>query len=458
MLTSEQLTTWQGRTLVGPGGQAIGTIVNTYEDRRTHEPAWMTVEIPGRGRSELRFVPVEGARATGDDIHGPLDRATVLAAPRAADDGTLTDADQDRLKAHYANPPADPPERSAPAAAGPVVPADADEPEGPTDLRPQTKKETVKRAAKGFKQDNLSDWAAALTYYAVLSIFPGLLALVSLLGVIGSGATDPLLENLQTASPGPAKDIFTDAIQNLQGNSGGAGVLFVFALLGALWSASGYVAAFMRASNAIYEVPEGRPIWKTAPTRLGITVAMLLLLILGAGMVIFTGGLGREAADVVGLSSGFVDVFDIVKWPLLLGVVSMMLAILYYGAPNVRQPGFRWITLGSTVAVVLWIVASALFAVYVANFSSYNETYGTLGGVVAFLTWLWITNLAVLFGAEINAELERSRQIDQGLHPDAEPFVEPRDTQKMDDEEKALFEEPAPEPTGRFARRDQSTT
>jgi membrane protein len=323
-------------------------------------------------------------------------------------------------------------------------------PHSPTDLKGSSWWATLKRALKGFQRDNLTDWAAALTYYGILAVFPALLALVSILGLIGPSATQPLLDNIKTAAPGPAKEIFTGAIESLQRDKGGAGVLFAVGLLGALWSASGYVAAFMRASNSIYEVPEGRPIYKTVPTRLAITLILVLLLAVSALMVVFTGGLAEQAGSVIGVSTSFLDVWDIAKWPVLLLLVSLMLSILYYGAPNVRQPGFRWVTPGGVVAVVLWLIASAAFAFYVANFSSYNKTYGTLGGVIVFLTWLWITNLAVLFGAELNAELERSRQIAKGLHPDREPFVEPRDVQKMDDAQAAQFKD---DPRGKPAPR-----
>ena len=316
-------------------------------------------------------------------------------------------------------------------------------PEGPSDLAGGSWRDTLVRSVKGFQRDDLTDWAAALTYYGILALFPALLVLVSILGLVGSSATQQLLENISTVTPGPAKEILTGAIQSLQADRGGAGAVFVVGLLGALWSASGYVAAFMRASNSIYEVPEGRPIWKTVPTRLVITLILVVLLVISAVMVVFTGGLADQAGQLLGVSDSFLTIWDIAKWPVLLLLVSFMLAILYYGAPNVRQPGFRWVTPGGLVAVTAWLIASAAFAFYVANFGSYNKTYGTLGGIIAFLTWLWITNIAVLFGAELNAELERGRQIAQGLHPDREPYVEPRDTRKMDDEEAARFHQDA---------------
>ena len=294
----------------------------------------------------------------------------------------------------------------------------------------------LKRTVKEFQADNLTDWAAALTYYGVLAIFPALIVLVSVLGLVGSSATQPLLDNLSTVAPGPAKQIFTDAIKNLQGSQGAAGVLFVVGLLGALWSASGYVAAFMRASNSIYDMPEGRPIWKTLPVRVGLTLVLLLLLAISTIAVVLTGGLADKVGNLIGLGSTAVTVWNIAKWPVLLLVVSFMFALLYWAAPNVKQPGFRWVSPGGLVAVVGWLIASGAFAFYVASFGSYNKTYGSLGGVVVFLVWLWISNIAVLLGAEFNAELERGRAIEGGMPAEREPFLEPRDTRKMEPDQK----------------------
>jgi membrane protein len=305
-------------------------------------------------------------------------------------------------------------------------------PEGPTDLNAGSWFSVLKRTVREFREDALTDWAAALTYYAVLAIFPALIVLVSTLGLIGDSATDPLIENLNQVAPGPAREIFTDAIRNLQSSQGSAGVLFLVGLGGALWSASGYVAAFMRASNAIYEIEEGRPIWKTLPVRLGLTVALLVLVAVSAIAVVLTGGLAEEVGDLIGLGSTAVTVWDIAKWPVLLVVVSFMFALLYWAAPNVKQPGFRWISPGGLLAVLLWVIASAAFAFYISNFGSYNKTYGALGGVIVFLVWLWISNIAVLLGAEFNAELERGRAIEAGQPAEQEPFMEPRDTRKME--------------------------
>jgi membrane protein len=312
-----------------------------------------------------------------------------------------------------------------------VRPGDGRAPDRPTDRKAGSWFATLKRTVREFNEDNLTDWAAALTYYGILSIFPALLALVSILGLVGDSATQPLIDNVGKLAPGPAKDIATSAIQNLQKGQGAAGILFIVGLGGALWSASGYVAAFMRACNAIYDVEEGRPIWKTVPTRVLTTLVLLIMLAAVAIAVALTGGLAKQLGKVIGVGSTAVEVWDIAKWPVILLAVITMFAFLYWATPNVRHPKFRWISPGGAVGVVVWILASAGFAFYVANFASYNKTYGALGGVIVFLIWLWLSNIAILLGAEFNAEVDRSRQIRAGHPPDQEPFLEPRDTRKM---------------------------
>ncbi|HEY2714895.1 MAG TPA: YihY/virulence factor BrkB family protein [Solirubrobacterales bacterium] len=304
-------------------------------------------------------------------------------------------------------------------------------PDGPTDLRARSWPGVLRRTVREFKQDDLTDWAAALTYYGILSIFPALLALIAVLGLVGQSAIQPLIDNLGALAPGPAKQIVTSALTNLQKSQGAAGLLFIIGLAGALWSASGYVAAFMRAGNAIYDVGEGRPIWKTVPVRVGVTVVTVLLLAISAVAVVVSGPLAQQVGKVIGLGGAAVTAWDIAKWPVLLLIVSFMFALLYWAAPNVKHPKFRWVSPGGVLAVVLWLIASAAFALYVANFGSYNKTYGALGGVIVFLIWLWISNIVVLLGAEFNAELERGRQIEAGHPEDREPFLEPRDTRKL---------------------------
>jgi membrane protein len=301
-----------------------------------------------------------------------------------------------------------------------------------TDLPRQGWWSAIKRAVAEFRTDNLSDWAAALTYYSVLSIFPGLLVLVSIIGLIGPSATDKLIKNVQDIAPGAVQDVLVTAIHNIErGHGSTAGVLAIFGLLAALWSASSYIAAFMRASNAIYDVPEGRPIWKTLPIRIGLTVLLMLLTALTAIAVVMTGGLARRTGELVGVGDTALTVWGIAKWPVLLIIVSLMFALLYWAAPNARQGSFRWITPGGIVAVVLWLIASGGFAVYVGNFGSYNKTYGSLAAIIIFLIWLWITNIAILLGAELNAELERSRAITVGHPKGEEPYVPLRDTRKI---------------------------
>lgn len=305
--------------------------------------------------------------------------------------------------------------------------ATASSPTGPTDVPARQWKAVLKRTAKEFRDDDLTDWAASLTYYAILSLFPALLVLVSLIGLLGHSATDTILANLTALAPGSARDIVRDAIRNLQSSQGAAGVLFVVGLAAALWSASGYIGAFMRASNAIYEVEEGRPFWKLRPLQLLVTLVLVVLLVAIALAVVATGAVADQVGQAIGVGHTALQVWDIAKWPVIVVAVAMMLALLYWVAPNVRQPGPRWITPGSAAALGLWMLASAAFAAYVANFGSYNKTYGSLGAVIVFLIWLWITNLAILFGQELNAELERGREIEAGL-PGAEHTLqlEPR--------------------------------
>jgi membrane protein len=304
---------------------------------------------------------------------------------------------------------------------------------GPTDLRRRSWIGVLKRTVSEFSEDNLTDWAAALTYYAVLAIFPALIVIVSVVGLIGESVTKPLIDNLGTVAPGPAKDIVTSALENIEGNQGAAGVFFVIGLLAAVWSASGYIGAFMRASNAIYDIEEGRPLWKTLPLRVGLTVLLMVLTAVSAIGVTLSGGLAEQAGNLIGVGDTAVEVWNLAKWPVLLLFVSFLFAVLYWAAPNVKQPGFRWITPGGVLAVIGWVIASVAFAFYVGNFGSYNKTYGALAGPIVFLVWLWISNVMILLGAEFNAELERGRAIEGGMRPeDAEPYVEPRDTRKME--------------------------
>jgi membrane protein len=308
-------------------------------------------------------------------------------------------------------------------------------PDDPTDLGGGSWLAAGKRALKEYKADDLQDRAAALTYFGIQSIFPGLLVLVSLLGLLGQSATQPLINNLGKAAPASVSKIITSEVTHLQGAHAASGIIGIIGLVLALWSASNYVAAFMRASNAIYDVPEGRPIWKTAPIRLGVTVVTMILLVAAAVIVIVTGGLAQKVGNLLGLGQTAVTIWNIGKWPVLLIIVGLILAILFWASPNAKH-GFQWVSPGGFIAVVLWLIASALFAVYVANFSHYNKIYGSLAGIIIFLIWMWISNVAILLGAEFNAELERGRAIAGGHPVDEEPFSELRDDRKLRKKEK----------------------
>jgi membrane protein len=300
-------------------------------------------------------------------------------------------------------------------------------PDAPTELSRRSWRDVLKRTWREFREDDLTLLAAALTYYGVLSLFPAMLVLVSILGLLGSSATQSLIDNLASLSPGPARDVVTNAIHNLQSASATAGFAFVLGLLGALWSASGYVGGFMKASNVIYEVEEGRPFWKLRPLQIAVTVLIVLVAAAISLAIVITGPLAHRVGDVIGLGETAVTIWSVAKWPVIAAIVSQIIAFLYWVAPNVRQPGYRWITPGGVLAVVLWALASAAFAFYVANFASYNKTYGSLAAVIILLVWLWITNVAILLGAELNAEIERGRQIEAGHPPEREPFLPLRD-------------------------------
>jgi membrane protein len=292
---------------------------------------------------------------------------------------------------------------------------------------------TLKRTLTEFQEDNLSDWAAALTYYGLLSLFPALIAMVSLIGIFGDpkSTTDTLTEIITELGPETAAETFEGPIDSIVENQGAAGFAFVFGLAVALWSASGYIGAFTRASNIIYETPEGRPFWKLRPLQIAVTLAMIVMMALLAVGLVLTGPVVEAIAGPVGLSSTAVDVWNIAKWPVMVAIFVLMVDLLYYATPNVKLRGFKWVTPGAILALVVWAIASVLFALYVANFGSYDKTYGTLGGLVVLLLWFWITNLAILFGHQMNAERERSAEIEEGV-PRAEKEIqlEPRDEPK----------------------------
>ncbi|MFZ0833609.1 MAG: YihY/virulence factor BrkB family protein, partial [Mycobacterium sp.] len=292
---------------------------------------------------------------------------------------------------------------------------------------------SVRMAVREFSRDECTDLAAALTYYAVLSLFPALVVMVSLLGVFGQGkrTVDTVLQVVGDVAPASAVDTLRGPVQQLV-ESPSAGFALVAGLLGALWSASAYIGAFGRAMNRIYEIEEGRPIWKLRPLQLVITLAALVMAAAVAFMLAVSGPVASAIGDAIGLGDTAATAWRVGRWPLILVFVVVAVAVLYYTTPNVRQPKFRWISIGAAVAILIWIVASVVFGIYVANLGSYNKTYGALGGVIVFLLWLWITNLALLFGAEVDSELERARELQAGLPAEEELQLPPRDTRVLD--------------------------
>ena len=306
-------------------------------------------------------------------------------------------------------------------------------PDSPTDLHPRSWKYVVQKTIREFSSDQCTDIAAALTYYAVLSVFPGLIAVFSLLGVFGQGraASDAVLEVVEQVAPGDTADAIRGPIEQIAG-SPAAGFALVTGILLAIWSASGYVGAFSRAMNRIYEIDEGRPFWKLKPTQLLVTVIAIVLRVVAAIILVVSGPVTAAVGEALGVGVVAQTVWSIAKWPVLAFIVVLIVAILYYATPNAKQPKFRWLSIGALLAIIVLAVATLGFGFYVANFSHYDRTYGSLAGVIVFLLWLWIANLALLFGAEFDAELERGRELQAGIAAEEDIQLPPRDTRKSD--------------------------
>jgi membrane protein len=309
---------------------------------------------------------------------------------------------------------------------------EAEGPRGPLHLQPRSWLGALKRTVREFLDDQLLDWAAALTYYGTLALFPGLIAAVSLIGLLGdpAGTEQVITDILGRVAPDSAVSAVKEPVESIVSQEGTAGVLLIVGIGAAILSASGYVSALGKACNVIYETREGRPFWKLKPLELLTTLAMVTLFTLVVITLVLTGPVVQAVGEAIGVGPAGQVIFSHVKWPILLLVVTGMIAGLYYVSPNVRQRGFRWVLPGSLLAVTLWLAASAGFALYVANFGSYDKTYGTLGGVITFLVWMWISNAAILLGAELNAELERGRELERGVQAEHELQLPPREAPK----------------------------
>ncbi|WP_104139913.1 YihY/virulence factor BrkB family protein [Arthrobacter sp. ZGTC131] len=313
------------------------------------------------------------------------------------------------------------------------APDDERKPDSPTDVSKLSWKYIARKTLREFTSDQCPDLAASLTYYGVLSLFPALLALVSLLGIFGQPekTTAALLEIVQGIAPGSTVDMIRQPVEELT-TSPAAGFALIIGLATALWSASGYVGAFGRAMNRIYETDEGRGFVKLRGTMLGVTLLAVVIVALLAAMLVISGPVAEAVGGVLGLGGVFLTVWNIAKWPVIVLLVIVIIAVLYYATPNVRQPKLRWMSMGSLIALVAFVIASLGFGFYVANFSSYDKTYGAIGGVIVMLLWLWILNMSLLFGAEFDAEMERGRQLQAGIEAEETIQLPPRDTKKSD--------------------------
>lgn len=314
-----------------------------------------------------------------------------------------------------------------------AAPDDSRKPDSPDELTAPSWRYIARKTFREFLTDQCTDIAATLTYFGTLAIFPALLAFVSLIGLFGNATqtTDSLLKIVGGIVPASAVSLIHQAIDNLT-HSRAAGLTFVIGIIGALWSASGYVNAFSRAMNRIYAIREGRSFIRLRSTTLAVTALALVLAVIAALMLVVSGGVAESVGRSLGLGHTVVVVWNIVKWPILVLFGITLLAVLYYVTPNIKQPRFRWTSIGSLVALVVWALASAAFAVYAVNFSKYNATYGAIGGVIVFLLWIWISNNALLFGAELDAELERGRELQAGIEAEETIRLPPRDTRKSD--------------------------
>ncbi|WP_417218447.1 YihY/virulence factor BrkB family protein [Arthrobacter sp.] len=310
---------------------------------------------------------------------------------------------------------------------------DRRKPSAPPELTGSSWKYVLKRTVREFTRDKCTDLAASLTYFAVLSVFPALLALVSLLGVVGQAksTTQTMMRILEDVASPQVADTLRQPIEQLA-SAPSAGFALIAGLLGALWTASGYVGAFGRALNRIYGVEEGRPFYKLRPLMLLVTLVMLLIAVFMAILLVVSGPIARALGDVVGLGDTAVMVWGIAKWPILVVFAVALIAVLYYATPNVKQPKFRWISLGSVIALLVLAIATVGFFFYVANFGNYNKTYGAIGGVIVMLLWIWIANNSLLFGAEFDAELERGRELQGGIAAEDSVQLPLRDTKAID--------------------------
>lgn len=279
----------------------------------------------------------------------------------------------------------------------------------PTDLTMRAWWHALRDAGKEFAEKGMMQRAAGLTYFAMLSIFPAVIVLVSLLGVFGhEGTVQSALRIVEQLGAEQAAEALRGPIESAVESSRAAGIALVLGSALALWTASSYMGAFILATNEIYGVEEGRPLWKRRPLQLAITLAVVLTVALAALALVLSGPVAEAVGEEIGIGGVALTAWAIAKWPFLLAIVACTIGLLYRVAPNTRHQGVRWVLPASALATLLWIAGSAGFALYISNFGSYANTYGGLAGVIVFLIWLWLSNIAILLGATFAAELERT--------------------------------------------------
>lgn len=313
------------------------------------------------------------------------------------------------------------------------APDNSSKPENPTQVSKRSWKYIFKRSLAEFTQDGCTDLAASLTYFTVLSVFPGLLAVVSLLGVFGQGqqTADAITEFLAGRVPEELNTLLEPTITNLTQATGAGIVALIIGVASGLWTASGYVGAFSRAMNRVYDVSEGRTFIKHKASMLAVTLFVVVTVVLIFLMVLLSGSIARTLGDAIGLGETSVMVWNIAKWPVVLLLLILLVAVLYYATPNVQQPKFKWVSPGAVFAIIGVIVAAVGFSIYATQFASQADTYGVIGGVILGLLGIWIFNNVLLFGAEIDAELQRGRELEAGLPSEEMLHLPPRDVKAV---------------------------
>ena len=277
----------------------------------------------------------------------------------------------------------------------------------------------IKRTVIAFYDNQMTHHAAALTYYGLMSLFPALLVAVSLLGLLGQypETYDAIIGAIREVSPDATIDTFDSALRTALEHKGSAAVAFVVGLLVALYGTTGVLEAARRALNVAFEVENGRSFLQRKATDIVSSVVLMVLVLITLVLVFVGGGFAEAVFDLIGLGSTAEEVWAVARWPAAVATAMLVFSWVYYVTPDVEQRSFRWVTPGAAVGVAIWMLASAAFAFYLANLNDLNATYGSFGAALVLIFWLWLSNVAMLFGAQLNAEIERQQQLAEGVPP-----------------------------------------